>query len=133
MTIWDKSHIVIERDQMNKYTTLFYETADGKIPAKDFLLSLDYDMRAKMIRTLEILQRNGPSLREPHSKELEDGIFELRARVGTNISRLLYFYDEGRVVLLTNGFIKKTQRTPHKEIDLAKSYRADYYARKDKV
>ena len=92
---------------MHEYNTLFYESADGKIPAKDFLLTLDYDMRAKMIRTLELLQRNGPSLREPQSKELEDGIFELRARVGTNISRLLYFYDEGQVVLLTNGFIKK--------------------------
>ena len=118
---------------MHEYNTLFYESADGKIPAKDFLLTLDYDMRAKMIRTLELLQRNGPSLREPQSKELEDGIFELRARVGTNISRLLYFYDEGQVVLLTNGFIKKTQRTPRKEIELAKSYRADYYARKEKA
>ena len=77
---------------MNEYNTIFYETADGKIPAKEFLISLDYDMR---------------------------------------ISRLLYFYDEGRVVLLTNGFVKKTQKTPKQEIDLAKTYRADYYARKE--
>lgn len=42
---------------MNEYNTIFYETADGKIPAKEFLLSLDYDMRAKMIRTLELLQK----------------------------------------------------------------------------
>ncbi len=56
---------------MNEYNTIFYETIDGKMPAKEFLLSLDYDMRAKMIRTLEMLQRNGPALREPQSKELE--------------------------------------------------------------
>ena len=117
---------------MNEYNTIFYETADGKIPAKEFLLSLDYDMRAKMIRTLELLQKNGPVLREPHSKELEDGIFELRAKFGSNISRLLYFYDEGRLVLLTNGFVKKTQKTPKQEINLAKTYRADYYARKER-
>lgn len=116
---------------MNTYNTVFYETSDGQAPAKDFLLSLDYDMRAKMIRTLEMLQKNGPALREPQSKELEDGIFELRAQFGSNISRLLYFYDEGKLVLLTNGFIKKTQRTPRKEIDLAKAYRADYLARKE--
>lgn len=116
---------------MNDYNTIFYETADGRIPAKEFLLSLDYDMRAKMIRTLELLQKNGPELREPYSKELEDGIFELRAKFGTNISRLLYFFDEGKLVLLTNGFVKKTQKTPKQEIKIAKTYRADYYARKE--
>ena len=116
---------------MNEYNTIFYETIDGKIPAKEFLLSLDYDMRAKMIRTLEMLQKNGPELREPQSKELEDGIFELRARFGNNISRLLYFFDDEKLVLLTNGFVKKTQKTPKKELELAKSYRKDYYARKE--
>ena len=104
---------------MNEYNTIFYETIDGKIPAKAFLLSLDYDMRAMMIRTLEMLQKNGPELREPQSKELEDGIFELRACFGSNISRLLYFYDEGKLILLTNGFVKKTQKTPRREIELA--------------
>ena len=116
---------------MNEYNTIFYETVDGKMPAKDFLLNLDYDMRAKMIRTLEMLQKNGPVLREPHSKELEDGIFELRAKFGSNISRLLYFYDDGRLVLLTNGFVKKSPKTPKNEIELAKAYRADYFARKE--
>ena len=117
---------------MNEYNTIFYETSDGKIPVKEFLISLDYDMRAKMIRTLEMLQKNGPALREPHSKELEDGIFELRAKFGSNISRVLYFYDKERLVLLTNGFVKKTQKTPMQEIELAKAYRTDYYARKGK-
>ena len=116
---------------MNDYNTIFYETADGRIPAKEFLLSLDYDMRAKMIRTLELLQKNGPDLREPFSKELEDGIFELRAKFGTNISRLLYFFDKGKLVLLTNGFVKKAQKTPKQELSIAKTYRADYYARKE--
>ena len=117
---------------MNEYKTVFYETVDGKIPAKEFLIGLDYDLRAKMIRTLELLQKNGPSLREPYSKELEDGIFELRARFGSNICRLLYFYDDGKIVLLTNGFVKKTQKAPKQEIELAKTYRADYYAGKEK-
>ena len=55
------------------------------------------------------------------------GIFELRAKVGTDISRVLYFfYYEGRIVL-THGFIKKTQRTTAGEIEKAKKYRRDYY------
>lgn len=60
------------------------------------------------------------------------GIFELRAKVGTDISRVLYFfYYEGRIVL-THGFIKKTQRTPAGEIEKAKKYRRDYIERHGK-
>ena len=60
------------------------------------------------------------------------GIFELRAKVGTDISRVLYFfYYEGRIVL-THGFIKKTQRTPAGEIEKAKNYRRDYIERHGK-
>lgn len=60
------------------------------------------------------------------------GIFELRAKVGTDISRVLYFfYYEGRIVL-THGFIKKTQRTTAGEIEKAKKYRRDYIERHGK-
>lgn len=65
-------------------------------------------------------------MREPYSKYLEDGIFEIRAKIGTNITRVLYFFYHGREIILTNGFIKKTQKTPKKEIELAKKYRDDY-------
>ena len=114
-----------------KYQVDFYETIDGKQPAKDFLLSLDYAMRAKMISTISILQDNGPELRKPYSEHLNDGIFELRARVGTNISRVLYFFYVGKNIILTNGFVKKTQKTPQEEIEKAKRYRADYLERKE--
>ena len=117
---------------MNQYKTIFYETIDGNMPAKDFLCSLKYDMRAKMIRMLELLQKNGPALRLPYSEELEDGIFELRAKFGSDISRLLFFYDEGKVVLLTNGFVKKSQKTPYNAIQLAKKFRDDYFTRRKK-
>ena len=86
-------------------------------------------MRAKMLRTVQLLQALGFELREPYSKPLEDGIFELRAQVGNNISRVLYFFVYGRRIVLTNGFIKKTQKTPKKEIELAKKYRADFLNR----
>ena len=60
------------------------------------------------------------------------GIFELRAKVGTDISRVLYFfYYEGRIVL-THGFIKKTQRTPAGEIEKANKYIRDYIERHGK-
>ena len=107
----------------------FYEKTDGSKPARDFLLSLDVKMRAKMYGLLSILQEKGNTLREPYSKHLDDGIFELRCKVGNNITRVLYFfYYEGKIIL-TNGFVKKTQKTPTEEIKLAKERRADYIER----
>ena len=109
----------------------FYETDKGVQPAKEFLLSLDTKMRAKMVNTISILQDNGYELREPYSKYLSEGIFELRARVGSDITRVLYFFYVDSRIVLTNGFIKKTNKTPIKEIEKAKKYRADYLKRKE--
>ena len=109
----------------------FYETETGRQPAKEFLLSLDKKMRAKMLHMISILQDNGNELREPYSKHLSDGIFELRAKVGSDITRVLYFFYVDRQIILTNGFIKKTMKTHPKEIVLAKKYRADYLLRRE--
>lgn len=78
---------------------------------------------------LDILEESGNHLREPYSKHLEDGIFELRGKVGNSISRVLYFFGVGNRIILTNGFIKKTQKTPRKELELAKQYRKDFLER----
>lgn len=80
---------------------------------------------------LEFLEENGPALREPFSKPLGDGIFEIRAKQGSNISRVLYFFVIGRKIILTNGFVKKTAKTPPGEIERAKRYRADFQRRKE--
>ncbi len=117
---------------MQGFEIIFYEKEDGTEPAKDFILSLDVKMRAKMLRTISMLQANGNNLREPESKKLDDGIMELRAKVGTDISRVLYFFVVGQKAVLTNGFIKKTQKTPPIEIERAKKYKADYLSRKEK-
>ena len=84
---------------------------------------------AKTFRTIDLLEANGPLLREPYSKSLEDGIFELRTKQGTDITRVLYFFFIGEKIILTNGFVKKTQKTPKAEKDLAKKYKADYERR----
>jgi len=88
-------------------------------------------MRAKMTRTIALLETVGTALREPYSKHLNDGIFELRALIGTDISRVLYFFVIGNRAILTHGFIKKTDKTPLSEIERAKEYRSEYLARKD--
>ena len=114
-----------------KFEVEFYETADGNQPARNFLLSLDKKMRAKMSHMIILLQDNGFELREPYSKHLGNGLFELRAKIGSDISRVLYFFYIGRRIILTNGYIKKSQKTPVREIERAQRYRSDYLKRKE--
>lgn len=118
---------------MNGFEVVFYQKSDGSEPAKAFLLSLDAKMRAKTLRSIELLRDYGHQLREPISKPLFDGIFELRVRQGNDIARVLYFFYIGKRIVLTNGFIKKTQKTPATQIMLARQYRADYIAREGKT
>lgn len=94
----------------------FYKTCDGSVPAQEFLDSLDRKMHAKMIMSIDLLAELGPMLRLPVSEPLGDGIFELKAVSGSNITRVLYFFCVGNKACLTNGFIKKTQKTPQSEI-----------------
>ena len=88
-------------------------------------------MQAKVLRTVALLREEGPCLREPYSKALDDGIFEIRTKFVSDITRVLYFFVVGKKVILTNGFIKKTQKTPASEITLAKQYRIEYLTRKE--
>ena len=113
------------------YTVEYYERSDGTRPAEEFILSQDNKMQAKLFMTLEFLEDKGPLLREPYSKPLGDGIFEVRAKQGSDISRVLYFFVVGKKIILTNGFVKKTQKTPPGEIDRAKRYRKDYHSQKE--
>lgn len=108
----------------------FYKTEKGKKPAGDFIKSIeDVKLRAKVVRSLKLLETYGTELREPDSKPLGDGIFELRTIQGDNIARCLYFFFVGDKAIVTNGFIKKQQKTPPEETDLAKKYKADYERR----
>lgn len=107
----------------------FFRKQDGSCPVEDFLNTLDTKMRAKLLRLIMLLEQNGNELREPYSKPLGDGIFELRAKQGSDITRVLYFFVIGHKIILTNGFIKKSLKTPRSEIELAKRYRADYLSR----
>ena len=114
---------------MQEYEIEFYDKADGSEPAKEFILALDAKMRAKVVRTVGLLREEGPSLREPYSKHLEDGIFEIRTKFGSDITRVLYFFVIGRRIILTNGFVKKTQKTPRNELEKAKLCRKDFMER----
>lgn len=111
----------------------FYRQLNGKAPMEEFLDGLDRLMLAKALQEIETLEKFGNRIREPHSKALGGGLFELRIRSEGNISRVFYFFLDGDNIILTNGFIKKSRRTPTKELALARKYKADYERRNKKL
>ena len=73
------------------FEVIFFVTDAGRQPVKEFLDGLDVKMRNKVLDNLKHLQIHGNHLCEPYSKPLGDGIFELRTRFGSDITRVFYF------------------------------------------
>jgi phage-related protein len=69
---------------------------------------------------------------ETHLKHLEntDGLYEIRVQFGSDIFRIFCFFDQGKLVVVANGFQKKTQKTPEREIELALKIKAEYESEK---
>jgi phage-related protein len=113
------------------YTIEYVELENSK-PFEEFMESLSIKDRAylyeKIVYFLELKNNNLP-IEESLSKHLEDKIFELRASLRDNITRVFYFYIQDQKIIITHGFIKKTQKTPPKEIAKAKSLRDQYNKR----
>ena len=114
---------------MEQFQVIFYTKGDGSQPAREFLDGLSPKMRTRFAKLIVLLREEGGKLRMPHSEYLKDGIFQIRAQQEGNISRVLYFFTVGKLIVLTNGFTKKTPKTPPAEIERAKRYRADYERR----
>ena len=104
------------------------ELGDKK-PFEEFVHSLPIKERAKLFETinyfLQLKNENLP-IKASLSKHLEDGIFELRTLLREQIARTFYFYQKSTKIVITHGFIKKTQKTPRKEIEKAKTLREQY-------
>lgn len=111
---------------MGPFEIVFYTKDDGKQPACEFIDALSPKMQARIGKIIGMLIQYGGQVRMPYSEHLDDGIFQIRAQQEGNISRVLYFFTDGQKIILTNGFTKKTPKTPPAEIERAKQYRADY-------
>ena len=116
---------------VNMFIVDYYKTVDGHCPVMEFFESLNEKLEAKTLRTVELLEKEGNELGMPFSKHLEDGIFELRTQLGSDITRVLYFFMKDKTIILTHGFVKKTQKTPPEQIKRAKEYREDYLSREE--
>ena len=109
----------------------FYRDEAGREPVAVFLDDLPDNARAKMVRHIELLTTYGVFLKEPYTKQIRGKIRELRVTDKIGAVRVLYFgFIEGRFILL-HGFIKKTDKTPAREIDIAEKRMKDFLARNE--
>lgn len=112
-------------------TVIFYKTADGKCPVQDFLDSLPGKVAQKITWVLSILE-DVDIVPSSYFKKLggTEEIWECRIQFGSNAYRILCFFVDNSLVVLTHGFIKKRQKTPGQEIERAEAYRRDFLKRR---
>jgi phage-related protein len=99
---------------------------------EDFLLALNIRTQNKIHKIISLLE----TMDRVPSNYIKlvsgtKGLYEARVQLGSNIWRIFCFFDEGNLVILLNGFTKKTQRTPKSEIDKARILMRTYYLEKN--
>jgi phage-related protein len=112
-----------------EYHVEFVRLKSGVQPFEIFLDGLNLIERAEVLAHIEefrAAKSHGQSFAEALTKFLLDGILELRVRHSTRITRSLFFYSEGKRIIFTHGFIKKTRTTPRGELEKAQRYRNEF-------
>ncbi len=99
----------------------------------EFFDELNEDVQKKFNWTLELIATidHVPKKYFQHMTGTV-GLYEIRVEVGSNIFRAFAFFDEGQLIVVANGFQKKTQKTPKKEIELAEKIKKEYFNEKHK-
>jgi len=98
---------------------------------KSFIDSVDDSVRRKIDYVLDMLKTQ-KRINSKFVKLIKDGIYELRVEWESNIYRVFFIFDEGNIVVLFNGFQKKTKKTPQAEIEKALKIKEEYYEYKRK-
>ena len=114
-------------------TITFYKTSDGKCPIQDFLDSLSGKAAQKVTWVLKLIE-DLDMVPSSYFKKLTgtEEIWECRIAFGSNAYRILCFFAENSVVVLTHGFTKKSQKTPKTEIEKAEAYKKGFLERRTK-
>lgn len=111
----------------------FYRTAAGRCPVEDFLDSLTGAVSRKVTRVFRVVEEAN-LIPTQYFKKLKDSeeIWECRVNYGSNTFRIFCFFASGNRPVLTHGFMKKTEKTPRREISRAEEYRKDYLSQRIK-
>ena len=114
-----------------KRKIIFYRTTEGRCPVEEFFDSISSKELQKVTWVLRIVEDLDMVPRQYFKKLTDtDEIWECRIDIGRIGYRILCFMDSGNLVILTNGFGKKSQKTPPDEISRAEKYRDDYLKRR---
>jgi phage-related protein len=94
---------------------------------QDFFSKQNKKVKAKIVWTFDLVE-DLQRVPETYLKHIEnaDGLYEIRVQLASDIFRIFCFFDQGQLVVLANGFQKKTQKTPKKEIEMALKIKAEY-------
>lgn len=105
---------------MNEYRALFYvDPRTGAIPVKRYIESLEGKVAAKVLKYIAFLREHKGHLDEPYSRHIEGSIRELRVDFARDRHRIFYFTFVGKTIILLHAFLKKTPKTPLREIRTA--------------
>jgi phage-related protein len=95
----------------------------------DFISTLSKDVSKKIFYSIDMIKTQ-ERISKKFAKHIKEGLYELRAEYEGNIYRVFFCFDEGNIVILCNGFQKKTQKTPEREIKQAIKLENEYYENK---
>jgi phage-related protein len=93
---------------------------DFYIGIDEQILAMPPKIQARMLKLLELMERHGANLGPPHTEAMGDGLFEIRAKAQEGIGRGLFCYLQGKHVMVLHAFVKKSQKTPMKDLELAR-------------
>lgn len=100
---------------------------------RDFYKQLTFKVQKKILWTFKVVEELD-RVPEIYLKHLEnaDGLYEIRVQSGSDIFRIFCFFDKNNLIVVGHGFQKKTEKTPHKELDRALKIKKEYYEEKQK-
>ena len=107
----------------------YYQTEKGRFPVAEFIDSLEAKSRAKIARTLDLLEQFGIELGMPYTKYLEEQLWELRTQYSRNRYRIIYFLASAQTFVMLHGFTKKSGPVPRRDIEIAKTRRDAYLSK----
>lgn len=127
MPYWTTIFYISNGSNAKKYRTIIAY----KHYFEEFLKKQRQKVREKIVWTFLLIEEI-QQVPETYLKHLEgtDGLYEIRIQVASDIFRIFCFFDEGRLVVLANGFQKKSQQTPKQEILKALKIKEDYFENK---
>jgi len=106
-----------------EFSIEYVELPNGRLPAREFVDSLDDKAAARIDAFIERLRIYGNRMQGKFVKKLTNDIFELRVKQFDRIFRVLFFYQPGMLIVITSGFQKKTEQTPPGEVTRADQLR----------